>query len=244
MAITYRDENKSFEPVGVFTIHSELNSIINKVKSKTQDNHYLDNLCFVASKFNTNNLFKDYEDYTGHERRMSSNVLKFNCFKEHPDNTSDIEVYGVLKNKRQHKFIDKKYVDMSDDNIGKFKIILPKADGSGAFGDTLTYPEILKPNTGFTHTFMGIGGFDTIEEANAALKYLKSKFARVMLSILKVTQDNTPDKWKYVPMQDFTENSDINWSVSVAEIDRQLYKKYGLSEEEISFIETHVKEME
>ena len=65
-----------------------------------------------------------------------------------------------------------------------------------------------------------------------------------MLGLLKVTQDNTPDKWKYVPLQDFTSDSDIDWSKSVAEIDRQLYAKYGLDENEIEFIETHVKEME
>lgn len=64
-----------------------------------------------------------------------------------------------------------------------------------------------------------------------------------MLGILKITQDNTRDKWKYVPMQDFTASSDIDWSQSVHEIDLQLYKKYGLDEQEINFIESHVKEM-
>lgn len=64
-----------------------------------------------------------------------------------------------------------------------------------------------------------------------------------MLGILKTTQDLTPEKFKYVPVQDFTANSDINWSVPIKEIDQQLYKKYGLSDEEIAFIESHVKEM-
>lgn len=64
-----------------------------------------------------------------------------------------------------------------------------------------------------------------------------------MLGILKITQDNPRPKWKYVPLQDFTPSSDIDWSKSVAEIDRQLYAKYGLSDEEINFIESHVKEM-
>ena len=55
---------------------------------------------------------------------------------------------------------------------------------------------------------------------------------------------NPKSVWKYVPIQDFTENSDIDWSVSVSEIDKQLYKKYGLDEKEIAFIEEKVKEME
>ena len=50
--------------------------------------------------------------------------------------------------------------------------------------------------------------------------------------------------WKYVPIQDFTSNSDIDWSKSIAEIDAQLYKKYGLSKEEIAFIEKNIKPME
>ena len=80
--------------------------------------------------------------------------------------------------------------------------------------------------------------------AEAALKYVKSKFARTMLGVLKVTQDNPPEKWKYVPLQDFSDKSDIDWNQSVEGIDRQLYKKYGLDDKEIEFIETHVKEME
>lgn len=65
-----------------------------------------------------------------------------------------------------------------------------------------------------------------------------------MLGTLKVTQDNNKGTWKNVPLQDFTERSDIDWSKSIPEIDQQLYKKYGLSSEEIGFIETHVKEMD
>ena len=61
--------------------------------------------------------------------------------------------------------------------------------------------------------------------------------------MLKVTQNGNKPVWKMIPLQNFTANSDINWSVPVKAIDQQLYKKYGLSDEEISFIETHVKEM-
>ena len=105
-------------------------------------------------------------------------------------------------------------------------------------------PVIGEPVIGYTQTFLGIGAFDTRKEAEAAFKYVKSKYARVMLGILKVTQHNQKGTWKYVPWQDFTPNSDIDWSRSVAEIDRQLYKKYGLSKEEIEFIETKVRAME
>ena len=64
-----------------------------------------------------------------------------------------------------------------------------------------------------------------------------------MLGVLKVTQDNLPRTWSKIPLQDFTKKSDIDWSKSIAEIDQQLYKKYGLDKKEIDFIETHVKPM-
>ena len=105
-------------------------------------------------------------------------------------------------------------------------------------------PIIESPRTGATETFLSIGSFETEIEAQNSLKYIKSKFARTMLGILKTTQDITPEKLKYVPLQDFTANSDIDWTKSISEIDQQLYQKYGLTQEEIDFIESHVKEME
>ncbi len=58
-----------------------------------------------------------------------------------------------------------------------------------------------------------------------------------------MTQDNPAATWKYVPTQDFTSASEIDWSKSIAEIDLQLYAKYGLDDEEIVFIEANVKPM-
>ena len=54
----------------------------------------------------------------------------------------------------------------------------------------------------------------------------------------------TKSTFYFVPLQDFTENSDIDWSKSISEIDQQLYKKYNLTEEEIAFIESMIKPME
>ena len=64
-----------------------------------------------------------------------------------------------------------------------------------------------------------------------------------MLDVLKITQDNTRPTWRLVPLQNFTNESDIDWSKSIPEIDQQLYRKYGLEDDEIEFIESHVKEM-
>lgn len=219
-----------------------MNDILKRILPYIKDGHSIASIAFVASKFNTKQLFMDYPVYEGHERRMSSNVLSFGCF--HSDfSDGDVMIYGVEGGKRTSRYITSKYVDMTDENISKYKIVTPKADGNGTFGDSLTNPEVLPSNSGFTHTFLGIGGFNTKYEAESCLKYIKTKFARTLLSILKITQDLNAEKWKYVPLQDFTPSSDIDWSKSIHEIDLQLYRKYGLDEKEIEFIESHVKEM-
>ena len=78
---------------------------------------------------------------------------------------------------------------------------------------------------------------------DAIIKYIYSHFFRYLVSIKKKTQDNARDVFQFVPMQDFTKNSDIDWSKSVEEIDAQLYAKYNLTEEEIAFIESMIKPM-
>ena len=50
--------------------------------------------------------------------------------------------------------------------------------------------------------------------------------------------------WRYVPLQNFTAQADIDWSKPISDIDHQLYAKYGLDEKEVAFIESHVKTME
>ena len=114
----------------------------------------------------------------------------------------------------------------------------------GEFGELMGPSSISKPGMGYTQTFISVGCFDNEEAVHNTNKYVNSKFCRALLGVLKITQDMPAPKWKYVPLQDFTSSSDIDWSKSIPEIDQQLYRKYGLTEEEIEFIETHVKPME
>jgi len=101
-----------------------------------------------------------------------------------------------------------------------------------------------EPKTCCTYTFLQVGAFNSKDEADNCLRYLKTKLTRALLGTLKITQNNSSDVWKNVPLQDFTKKSDIDWSKSVSEIDQQLYKKYGLSDEEINFIEGKVQPMD
>lgn len=151
---------------------------------------------------------------------------------------TQITILGLGGRSRVYKYIESKYFNLPQ-NHQKWKVYLPKLNGSGAIGEVLSTPLV-----GHTQTFISFGAFDNREEAENLLKYIKTKFARIMLGTLKITQSNKKDTWRNVPLQNFTNNSDIDWSQSIAQIDKQLYKKYGLDECEIKFIEEKVREME
>ena len=142
-----------------------------------------------------------------------------------------------------YRFFPKEFVDLDDNNLLMWKVLVVRVNGTGRLGEVLSQPVVAEPNEGYTQTFIGIGNFNTKIEAENTLKYLRTKFLRVLLGMLKITQDNSIETWSMIPLQDFTDKSDIDWSKPIAEIDKQLYKKYGLDDKEIEFIETHVKEM-
>lgn len=248
IAVTYRDETRDYEPVIHFTPFEELNSILKKTLAKNEESITV--IIFNQNKFDLNQLYSDFPDLrnvissNGSERRLTSGCLSYGCFHNLRQDEQDIRVLGVIGNKRKYRFISRKYIDLSEDNnIDFYKVIIPANNGSGALGEVLSTPLIGEPLIGVTQTFITFGKFSEASAADACLKYIKSKFCRVMLGVLKVTQNGKKPTWKYVPLQDFTPSSDIDWSKSVHEIDLQLYRKYGLDENEINFVETHVKEM-
>lgn len=255
VAIHYRDKESIFGEIGVFTPFKELTSIVKKVKPFLLKGS-LDSIIYLQNKYNLDILYLDYPELkhkigsNGRERRLVSSCFEcFEVFHKNKETNDDIVIQGVINNNQRVRFwINKKYIQ-EHRNLNKYKVLLPNSNGSGALGEVMSTPLVGEPLVGeplvgYTQSFIGIGAFTDLFEVNAALKYIKSKFCRVMLGVLKVTQSNTPDKWRYVPLQDFTENSDIDWSKSIKEIDQQLYKKYGLDDKEIAFIEEKVKEME
>lgn len=98
-----------------------------------------------------------------------------------------------------------------------------------------------QPGVGCTQTFMTIGSFDTELEARNCDVYINTKFVKCLLSTLKVTQHNPPATWKNVPVQNFTADGDIDWTLPIQLVDAQLYRKYGFGREEIAFAESHIR---
>ena len=249
VAIHYRDIDKDFGAIETFTIYPELNNIKKKIQNTRPVP--LHKIMYQQNRFDLEKLYnlhpevKQFISSDGTEQRIISgyfsqmNNIVF--FEEKQENS--IQILGIVNgNKRVFRYINK---DLVKDNgiLNNFKVLVPFANGSGALGEVLSTPLIGTPLIGYTKSFIGIGNFNTREEAEACLKYVKTKFCRAALGILKITQGNAPKTWEYVPIQDFTDKSDIDWSKSIKEIDQQLYKKYNLSEEEINFIEEKEKEM-
>ena len=249
VAITYRDSETVFGKIGTFTAFQELNTILRKV-IYFPEFEGLASIIYTQNKFDLDVLNREIPSLNRTDKRLESNIFQLKIFTKEQISPNDIKVIGLSGAKREYRYVNKKYIDVEGSvNLYKYKVLISKSNGaSGTLGGMparmITVPFLAEPSLGYTRTFIGIGAFNTEVEAKAALKYIKCKFCRAMLGVLKVTQDNNPDKWKYVPLQDFTHSSDIDWSKSIKEIDAQLYAKYGLDENEINFIESHVKEME
>lgn len=248
ITITMCDAIRKPGPIGTFTAHDEVRQILQKVLKASVKR--ISEIAYTPSLYKLSKTAFEEEEWlaktVGKEKRLRTNIFEKapRLFTDQEQHSAEyIGVWGLEPgNKRALKWIKERYVAP---NVNKncYKVILPKANGTGAMGEVLSTPLVGNPETGHTETFMSIGSFETQYEAQSALKYICTKFARLLLGTMKVTQINYPEVWANIPLQDFTPSSDINWSQSIEYIDKQLYTKYDLSEDEIEFIETKIKPM-
>lgn len=122
--------------------------------------------------------------------------------------------------------------------VDSYKIFTSKANGgAGTLSDgkavaILGKAYVGEKNTACTDSLIPIGCFKTIEEAIALQKYMSTRFLRFMVGVLKASQNLYQIVYRFVPLQDFTSNSDIDWQQDIDNIDKQLIKKYGIQEYE------------
>lgn len=213
-----------FIPYDIFPRYNEATSIIHKVLSST---NYTP-LSEIIAPYKPFGL-RTYE--RGSETRKEDSDL-------------------VLHTSKGIGYVERDSVTASVDYVNAYNVITGKAL-SGHLGETdengqvkvLATTKVIAPNEVCTESYIAIGKFDTDIEANNAYKYLCTKFSRFLLLQALPTLDIRKERFIFVPMQNFTASSDIDWSKSVEEIDAQLYIKYNLSEEEIAFIESMIKPM-
>ena len=221
VAITEYDATKTFGVIGTFIPFDELIGIYQKAVVNNPDFRSLIEIIFgqtayrLTKKFHEDNPDAVNKISKGHANDFSTVLMKrfSNLFFDDKPNDGHkyIQVYGLINGYRSCKWFRSDWVTHPAP-LDKFKVLVPKANGCGALGEVLVTPLVGSPLVGNTETFITVGAFDTEAEAEACIAYIRSKFCRVMLGILKVTQDNTPDKWAMVPMQDFNPaTSDIDW---------------------------------
>ena len=202
-----------------FIRQNEAISIYRKVKELTTE--YFDNLISPQTPFGIISSFSKYK-------------------KENFEGA--VKYYSYMK----QGYVSKEYITRNQQWIAQHKLYL-----SAAYGERGDYPYFFlgkpfygEPNSCCSQTYLVVGPFDTKHECINVTNYICTQFFRCMIMLKKNAQHNMRNVFTAVPMQDFTENSDIDWNKSISEIDAQLYAKYNLTKEEIAFIESMIKPME
>ena len=134
------------------------------------------------------------------------------------------------------KYIDKAYVTKNKQWIGSYKIYISKSYGErGAYPYRfLAKPMIGYPESCCTQTYLMLGPFNDEKECKNVISYIHTRFFRFCVMLKKNTQDAMRNVYSLVPLQDFSHP----WT------DEMLYQKYGLTDEEIAFVESMIRPMD
>ena len=142
------------------------------------------------------------------------------------------------------RYITEDKVTKNMDVFNAYKVFISKSAGApNTDKKVIGEPYIGGLKSACTDSLIPIGKFDNLFEAESLQKYLKTKFLRYMVSLVKSSQNTTQIVYRFVPMQDFTGTSDIEWSKLINNIDEQLFDKYNLSIEEREHIKNSIKDM-
>lgn len=215
-------------------------------------NYYKNTICNSSRRLNEYPVFVRYsqaaniikkvhgkKETTMEQSVYSSKPFGFRSFESGHKIAYPNDV-GMLGSKG-FTFVKRSDVRMNIQLIDEWKVVMSKASAEHA-GQTdnegrkkvISRIEILKPNQICTETYLLLRAFKTEREAINMISYAKTMFFRFMLSTILLTQNIAKDKFMFVPLQDFSHP----WT------DEMLYKKYGLTEDEIAFIESMIRPME
>ncbi|PLS01938.1 Eco57I restriction-modification methylase domain-containing protein [Neobacillus cucumis] len=175
---------------------------------------------------------------------FSTNFTKNSKFKN--DSNVMNEPIKCYANKGIVGYIELNEIRKNSMYINKWKVLTPYSNNIGTeLNDDNLNTIVASPNSICTETYLVIGAELELNEngANSLAKYMKTKFVRFLHSLAKNSQHGTRNTYRFVPVQDFADNLDIDWSTPINELDQQLYKKYNLTFEEIQHIESKIKPM-
>lgn len=244
-----KEYDNSTELTKVFTYKDDLTPKMIERSLKTDDSDILIRHSIGIEMINKINSHKDFESFESHISSLRpfgfrGYFTKDEKFRETKNGlTNPVICYGKGK---QVGYLERDEISKNKEWIDRFKVYTPRANNIGTeLNDDNLNSFLGNPNTICTESYLVIGVDLNLNEQSAKnlMKYLTTKFARFQHSLGKASQDATSKTFRFVPVQNFTSESDIDWSKSIQEIDKQLYDKYKLTQEEIDFIESMIKPM-
>uniref|UniRef100_UPI00402AF58B Eco57I restriction-modification methylase domain-containing protein n=1 Tax=Succinivibrio sp. TaxID=2053619 RepID=UPI00402AF58B len=209
---------------------NEMVSIVEKVKKMSKENEGFINLLHGRNAFGI----------VGKESELEK-ISK------------EIEFHGAVALYCAHeviRYVKRESISKNLEMVDKWKVFTSKGNGGAGVINEIKSVSVIgkayvgKPNSVCTDSLIPIGPLNSETESINVKKYMSTKFLRFLVGVLKVSQNIYQNVYKFVPMQDFTDSSDIDWSQPVQRVDKQLYEKYGLTDKEISFIEEKIQVME
>lgn len=208
--------------------------IVKKVLAKAKE----EGSEFVSSKISADTPFGIPTNPVGSD--SSSFTLSEVKNKEY-----DTILYYLKNRKRSTAYIKGKDIVKNAADVKFDKVFIPGAYGAGEGypHQILGEPEVAPKKSACSQTYL-YAKFASHREAVNFASYLKTRFCRILVSAIKITQHSQDRVFRFVPLQDFTASSDIDWSKPIPDIDKHLYAKYGLTEAEQKFIESMIKPME
>lgn len=192
----------------VFVRFNDALPILDKIKSKTSI--YMDTQVSSSKPFGFRTFFNDFT-----QKKSAKNVQIM---------TKD----GVFEILRNQLTVNEQWLD-------KYKVTVAKAYGErGSYPYLITSkPRILPPNMVCTETYQVCGVYDTLEEAENFADYIRTRFFRFLVGLLKNTQDLSKSKFQFVPVLDMKDK----WT------DEKLFKTFGITQKEQDFISSLIREM-
>ena len=225
--VLYKENNKKLNDYEIFIRNPIINGIVNKVEAFQTNNNRVESIISGDTPFGI----------PSNPKTSKKNPIKV---YENSGIGHTTALYHIEKD-RKVDYIDKRTIKKNVDAIDKYKVFIPENRGD-TNGIVLGTPEFANKDSVCSQSYLYVA-FDSKKEAENFYTYIKTKFLRVLVASIKITPLATNRFYRFVPLQNFNRDSDIDWSMSIEDIDKQLYKKYKLSKEEIEFIEKNIKPM-
>ncbi|HAD55112.1 MAG TPA: hypothetical protein DCG10_08010 [Lachnospiraceae bacterium] len=250
------DANKIFhiimDKVSYFCWNKEYcgqTEIVDETNTQNNDTRFIANDridCFIVSKIDASIVKKVINDKSIEQYINSQNafglISKTRGFDKKTSEDDLIMHYTGYECQGDNIcYIPKNWVSKHVEYIDKYKVLYPH--GCGSKSNVLTRVIFAEKNEVCTQSYIVVGPVNTEESARRIEKYLKTKFVRALVRVRMIDQHMDKDRFRFVPVTPLND-SDIDWSQSISNIDQQLYKKYNLSDEEIAYIESTIKPME